>query len=161
MTLVTVIAFDPGGSTGWAMWRAEKLVNDKGLPEYYNEVTNSGCFDEQDHHEKIVDLLELQRTEVYHVITEAFLDRPGRNTSTELISRDYIGVMHLWCKQNDQPLHQQSAVMAKKFITDQKLRKMGFWSTNKHSRDALRHMLFYMINTMQMHHLVETWKELA
>lgn len=161
MTLVTVLAFDPGGHTGWAMWRAEKLVNDKGVPEYYNEFTNSGCFEDKNHHEKIVALIELQRTEVFHLVTESFLDRPGRNTSTELISRDYIGAMSLWSQQHNVRLIQQNAAVAKGFITDKKLKAMGHWSPNKHSRDAMRHMFFFMINNLQMTHLVESWKELA
>ncbi len=160
MTLVTVLAFDPGGHTGWAMWRAEKLVNNDGVPEYYNIVSNAGCFEEKSHHEKIVNLIELMRTEVFHLITESFLDRPSKATSTELIARDYIGVMDLWSQQNNVHLHKQTSAMAKAFITDPKLKAMGIWSTNKHSRDALRHMYFYMINSMQMTLLVESWKNL-
>lgn len=161
MTMVTVLAFDPGGHTGWAMWRAEKLVNDKGVPEYYNEFTNSGCFEEKDHHEKLIALIELQRTEVFHLITEAFLDRPGRQVATELIARDYIGAMSLWCQQNDCRLIKQNAATAKGFISDKKLKAMGYWSPNRHSRDAMRHMLYYMITNLQMTHLVESWKGLV
>jgi predicted 2-oxoglutarate/Fe(II)-dependent dioxygenase YbiX len=161
MTIVTVLAFDPGGSTGWAMWQAEKILNPEGKPEYFNEYTNSGCFDDKDHHEKIIALIELQRTEVFHLITEAFLNRPEKATASELISRDYIGVMTLWAKQNDVRLIQQSSAMAKTFINDKKLKAMGYWSTNKHARDAYRHMLFFMINNLQMTHLVDSWKELA
>lgn len=161
MTLVTVLALDPGGSTGWAMWRAEKLVNAEGIAEYYNEFTTSGCFTDPDHHETLIALIELQRTEVFHLITESFINRPEKATQSELISRDYIGAMTLWCKQNDVRLHQQSSALAKTFVTDKKLKAMGYWSTNKHSRDALRHMLFYMINTLQMTHLVESWKTLT
>lgn len=163
MSVVTVLAFDPGGTTGWAAWRGDKIVNPDGIPEYFNEQWWSGEIGPEPHHMKVVELCELMRTEVFHLVTESFEFRQGttKRTGLDLSSKEYIGVMTLWCDQNGVQLHQQTAALGKGFITDRKLKAMNLYDTGmKHARDAKRHLLYYMINNMQMVHLVESWKDL-
>lgn len=55
----------------------------------------------------------------------------------------------------------QTAGIAKPFITDEKLKIMGLWvPSKKHARDALRHLLTYMIQKERRVDLIESWKNL-
>jgi hypothetical protein len=161
MSTMTVIAFDPGGTTGWASYQATKILNDEGVAEYYDIKWNFGTLGPDRHHQQLTDLLELSETDIYHVVCESFDDRPEKQSATEMISRDYIGVISLWGQQSKHPIHMQTASMAKGFVTDKKLKVMDLWSLSKHSRDATRHLILYMVTNLQMTWLVHPWKELT
>ena len=161
MGTLTVLAFDPGGTTGWAMYQATKIINPEGEPEYFDEVWSFGELGPGRHHKDIDYMLDMQRTEIYHVVTESFDNRPEKTTASELISRDYIGVMSLWGQRNHHPVHQQTSSMAKGFVDDKKLKVMNLWSSSKHSRDATRHLILYMVTQLQMTKLVNSWEQLT
>lgn len=162
MSQLTVLAFDPGGTTGWARYKADKIVSPDGVAEYFNEKWEFGHL-EGDHHSKLVFLIEFSRTEIFHLVTESFEFRQGttRRTGLDLSSKEYIGVMKHWCQENDVKLNQQTAALAKVFVTDKKLKAMDLWSKNKHSRDAARHLIFYMVNRLGMKHLISSWEGLS
>jgi hypothetical protein len=94
-------------------------------------------------------------------VTESFEFRQGKQRAgIELVSREYIGVVQLWCDNNEQILHQQTAALGKGFVNDPKLKALNLWSSSKHSRDATRHAIFYMVNRLRMTHLINAWKDM-
>lgn len=63
--------------------------------------------------------------------------REGSNLAIEL-----VGVTRFLAKQSGKPLEEQSPADAKNFVTDEKLRRIGWYVAGPdHARDALRHVL--------------------
>lgn len=142
-----IIALDPGGTTGWAAYTAERMEAEKGKYEYYAEKFTCGQIDAQEHHLQLYNMLGLMQTQVYHVVTESFEYRNRARPGLELISREYIGVTKLFCADRQVTFHKQTAAMGKGFVKDENIKKLGLWSPGfKHAMDAYRHLLYYMIN---------------
>lgn len=150
-----VLAFDPGGATGWA----HVIYN--GEWEIY-----SGTYWKEEHHQEIVKDINFAFTsdEPLTVITESFEFRQtpesaNKRRGLELVSREYIGVMKLVCQNTNTPLIQQMPAHAKRFMTDEKLERVGYLTRplheHRHEHDALRHLFFYLISTKK----VQYWRD--
>lgn len=164
-----VIALDPGGTTGWDTYSATRMVTPDGTVEWYDEEWRCGQLGPGDHHDQLYALLEDQHVQHYAVVCESFEFRQGKQRDNlNLISREYIGIVKMFAKERNVPLHMQSAGMAKGFVPDKgpmrnkKLRVMGLWVPGKkHAMDARRHLVFYLVNKEHRYDLVESWKELT
>lgn len=153
-----LLVFDPGGATGWAYYQ----IWYDGL----HSIT-SGTFWQEEHHDTIRDIIELNaglKNVPLTVITESFEfrqtpDSAKKRRGLELVSREYIGVMKLVCKDNNIKLVQQMPAHALSFMTDERLEKMGHLCTplhdRRHENDALRHLFFYLIQTLK----VPEWRD--
>jgi hypothetical protein len=153
--MLTIVAFDPGGATGYAVYR--------GWDDPAVEKFSCGTFTGPSHHALLYTHLgSLRRTNnlrtstsftnEMHVVTESFEYRNQSRAGLELISRDYIGVIELFCQHNSLELHRQTASMGKGFVKDIHLKRLGLWSSGKeerHAMDAYRHLLYYMIHTLK------------
>lgn len=180
---------DPGGTTGWATYTADHMVDPThvdgdspsvGMHEFYNEKWACGQIGPEEHHYKLDRLLSHMHTQEFVVVCESFefrnLDRRDRN-NINLMSREYIGVVKRWHQAlepegyngPDVKLVLQTASLAKSFIPDsgpqanKKIREAGLWYPNqKHAMDATRHLLWYLVNREQRMDLVERfWKPKA
>jgi hypothetical protein len=167
-----VMALDPGGTTGWATYTAERMPAVDGPEEYLKEEWACGQLGPDEHHGALFDLLGLQQTAEFHVVCESFefrnTDRRHRD-SLNLMSREYIGVAKLFYHQRMAPadfqqLRFQTAGKAKGFIPDsgpmanKKIKDAGLWYPNqKHAMDAMRHLLYYLTNVEGRMDLVERW----
>lgn len=128
-----ILALDPGGTTGWTSY------DDDGgkVPAW-----GWGQLEEEDHHVQLYDLLDRQQPDV--VVCERFTYRPHLPHAV-LISRDYIGVATLWCKQNGVEIVMQMPAHAKGLWDDKKLKAVNLYQVNKrHANDATRHLLYYL-----------------
>jgi hypothetical protein len=156
----TVIAFDPGGTTGWA-----KAEWDEARTKW-----SSGQMGPHEHHLELWSML----VELYlaaqvdgiqlHVVTESFEFRQGTvgRTGLDLHSKEYIGVMKLFAELHGRTLWEQTASTGKGFVSDAKLKASGLWIVGQqHARDANRHLLYYMINKLGRRDLVKPWRSLA
>lgn len=150
----TVLAFDPGGTTGWALFRADEMQNpDTGELEYYNWDFSCGQLSANEHHLILDNFLALQQTEKTIVVFEAFEYRNQSRAGLNLMSREYIGVIKRFCQERGIQHYKVNASMAKGFVRDVHLKKLGLWySANKHAMDANRHLINFLING-------EGWKE--
>lgn len=99
------------------------------------------------------------------IICESFEFRQnyGRD-KVELISREYIGVVDLYCQMTKTRLVMQSASQGKHFMPNDKLETMGILVTpahaNRHKNDALRHLVRYQIVNMGIRSpLTDNWLE--
>lgn len=155
-----IIAFDPGGTTGWASYSAFAIddVNGNGTRTYHNETWAQGQLGPEEHHGQLNALLELQRVKDYTLVSESFEFRNRARDGLELISREYIGVIKLFAEEEEVSLYMQTAAQGKGFITDRKIKAAGLWHPGwKHAMDATRHLLFHMVNKQRRMDLVERW----
>lgn len=170
MTTFTALALDPGGTTGWAMYRATKMItppddavdmrNPKPadwydyLYEWYNEEWRVGHLEGSDHADDLLTLLELNHTADYHIVVERFTPRPGKVGAQLEVAPRYITICEMFAKErSSELLHQkvdlvlQNVGQAKPFVKDRNIKKLGLWSPGqKHAMDAMRHLLFYLVN---------------
>ena len=165
-----VIALDPGGTTGWAMWQDTKFPGTfEGRDEKVWEHFTCGQIGPEEHHEELYELLERMQTHKFIVICESFEFRQSDNhrEGTVLISREYIGVAKLFTKRRgglNLQVHyvSQSPSQAKGFVSDEKLKAMGLYVPGqRHARDALKHLVYYLVNKKHMHQLIKPWQQLT
>jgi hypothetical protein len=144
----TVIALDPGGSTGWALYQAQLLVTPGGTPEWYDEKWLSGTLNQPDHHRTLYGLLEQHHTQQYHVVVESFEYRNKSRPGLELVSKEYIGVAKLFCQDRKVPYYSQTASQGKGLVKDYNLRNLGLWfggRESRHAMDAARHLVYWLV----------------
>lgn len=137
-----LMSFDPGGSTGWAYYRRDK------------HSFHWGVLDNDDHYTTLWNLLHNAQPDL--VVCEEFTSlHPMHNKGVELISRNYIGVIELYCRLNTVPLY-MSALANKQFWDNTKLKKVSLDPGVSHSRDAMRHLLAFLTFKEENH----TWLNL-
>jgi hypothetical protein len=150
-----VIGIDPGGTTGWAVYSAYRILVDKKYV-YTNEHWTCGQLGPEKHHQALEQLLGLQRVETYVVVTERFTDRI-KQTAVNLMAREYIGVVEKYCQEEGVELVMQSSSQAKGFTRPPNLKRLGLYVyTKKHAMDAYKHVLWYLINGRPKR---DTWLE--
>ncbi len=128
-----VMALDPGGDTGFAQYNT------------YTDHWLIGTLDEDNHHLSLWKLLNDTSPDV--VICERFVYQrrdPTQGVSLELISRNYIGVIELWCQMRKVELVMQNVSDAKRMWTNANLKKLGLYTSITHQQDAVRHALLYI-----------------
>lgn len=135
-TDTTILAFDPGGTTGWCRATYSpatgKIYNQK-----FGQITGTA------HHRGIGALIEENLFEFPHlmVVTEDY--RPEFGQAQKYVALEYIGTMRYVCQRQMISFERQNRD-AKEFWTSDKLRKAGFWAKSmEHARDAARHWLAY------------------
>jgi hypothetical protein len=135
-----IIAFDPGGTTGVAIYDTDTE----------REWTRFEL-GPKEHHAALWALL----AEEVHIVYETF-DYQRRDVefgvSLELISREYIGIIKLHREYLEEggvyvELHPQKPAQ-RMFWTDEKLKKLGLWVSSEHERDATRHLLYHLCFTL-------------
>lgn len=148
-TLLPVISLDPGGTTGVAYF------NPKKLSIWCGQING-------EHHlslyEELVDFYGMSLGEGgLEIVCESFEFRQHRGTfdqdKIDLSSKEYIGVVRMFCQIYDKPVYFQSASVAKGFVPDAKLEMLGWYSLTKgmpHARDALRHLIYHLIVTKKI-----------
>ena len=123
-----IMSFDPGGTTGVAVWGDEYCGTweTRGLRPIYADL--SGYKPDQ-------------------VVIESFTYQ--RRDKVDLTPVEVIGVIKLWCEIHEIPYKVQSPATGKSFWTDKKLKQIGMYEASKgHAMDALRHLLYYFSFTM-------------
>lgn len=128
-----IVAFDPGETTGlaWLKPGSERLVSDE--------------IRQRNHHLYLYDtVLNAMKPDL--VVCESFDHR--RLLNANLIAREYIGVIALWCQQTGTPLVMQSPSQPKKFWAMDKLKSLNVYNEKMpHANDAMRHLLHYLVFT--------------
>lgn len=141
-----VIAFDPGGTTGWASYTAMKKEGVK--PQFWESFWDCGQLgqDKEKHGYFLRKLLNEQELEDTVIVCERFNDRQSEH-AVDLVSREYIGVIETWCQEFHVPLIMQMPSYAKGFVKDDNLRKAGVWSPRqKHAMDGYRHLIAFLVH---------------
>jgi hypothetical protein len=178
-----IVSFDPGGTTGWAMFDNEG---------HSVARFTSGQLGPQMHHQDLWDLLrELHHVngapgtwcEDFRIVSESFEFRNNNKDrerdNIELISREYIGVIRLYgAMHNLKHLAFQTAAQGKirerqyknksgSFVQPRHLKNLGLWMDGTgHAMDAYGHLLYHVIhagfpeyNDLRLYLLRKAWHE--
>lgn len=143
MSKTTIVAFDPGGTTGIF----EVSINSAG--ESRGSALQLGP---EPHHIALLDHLDRLNGDCDKLIVvfETFEYRNTSRVGLVLDSVEYIGLIKTWCQQNDVQCFAQSPSMAKGFASDKILKEIGIYSTNfRHANDAARHMVYFIVNNKE------------
>jgi len=136
-----LLSLDPGNTTGWAVFNAER-----------HELLQAGA-------DKLT-LYQLYKmiasTIPDEIVYESF--RLYASKSDTMINNDFypsqlIGVIKLYAEQFQVPIITQSAAKGKAIWKDDKLIKFGYSHNIIHARDAIRHGLTYL----ETHRTLEGW----
>jgi hypothetical protein len=130
-----VLAFDPGGTTGWAQAILPGPIKDVELSDI---ILSTGEFGPEPHHRWVYglvgDFFHDMRDCPLEVVSEPFHYRQnivgegeGFRGKVELISAEYIGVIKLACAQLGLTHYDRfTPGEAKRYVTDQKLELLGW-----------------------------------
>jgi len=174
-----VLAFDPGGTTGWAqaILPAHMIVATE-LVRLDDIELRTGEFGPDLHHNNLY--IHIQHTAYEpedgnvpwpEVVSEPFHYRQNIveqgekfRGKVELISAEYIGVIRLACQQLGLEYYDRfTPGEAKKYVSDKKLELLGWLQTPKypkrHQNDALRQLVKYLIVKKKIQHPITTsWR---
>jgi len=148
-----IFSADPGGTTGCATAEWNGLDGEE-LISLDQIKFNRWEMGPHDHHVELWHTLSLEQyTEIvwesFEFRQHYFKDEDGNpiaKMKVELISREYIGILRLFCDSTGTPAHHRTASSAKRFIDDEKIKQVGLWIPGStHKMDATRHLLRYMV----------------
>jgi hypothetical protein len=130
---MNIIAFDPGKTTGWSrLWEGEFEAGELSWLDavrYYHQLCN----------EKLVYFETVVES---FIITAETMKKTRQNWSLESIgAMRYLNEIY-----HPGDFHLQSPAEAKAFATNDKLKKMGWYTVGQdHARDASRHLLVFAV----------------
>lgn len=131
-----LLCLDPGHTTGWAVF-------ENGL------LTASGQAATMDKGWSEIDNLfnDVQPTMVIYENYRVYAHKLERHSNSEVYTLRLIGVIEYLCDVKfGIPQYNQMAHQAKGFVTDEKLKKWGFYKrAEKHARDAMRHGCYFLL----------------
>lgn len=123
-----LVAIDPGGTYGVAIARIDVTLVD--VEAYEAQPYDALC------------QLEVMLGVVERVFCESFIPRPGIRTN-QPEALEGIGALRFICTKAGVPFELQSPADAKRFSTNDKLKRLGWYKPTRggHANDALRHLL--------------------
>jgi hypothetical protein len=129
-----IVAFDPGGTTGWASFQKPNTRDGY----HCGQIKIDRVWAKLDEAKLAAHMLEAPLTVVYERFN--FIPKP----KVVLTPVEVIGIIKEWCRQNSiRPIPQQPS--QRKWYTDERLKGMGVWHPGlPHAMDAMRHLLFYL-----------------
>lgn len=149
-----LLCLDPGETTGWSLFERGKLT-------YYGQI-ETVTMDKQPAWHGLSKLF--YETDPTHVVCEdyrVYAHKLERHSNSSVVTLRLIGGIDFICRNTfgatnelgpyiaeGIPLTYQMATQAKGFVTDDRLKSWDFWKPGmRHSRDAIRHGLYFLIVT--------------
>lgn len=128
--MTDVIAFDPGGTTGWARRTGTGLFV-SGQGDWYSVLHTT--------HET----LQMEATPI--IVCEDFIfTNQTLKKTRQTYSTEGIGVLRYLAQRYGREFVLQTPAAAKTFSTDAKLKRIGWHVPGQnHANDAARHLLLY------------------
>lgn len=139
--MTKIVSFDPGGTTGVAIWEDGKWNRCSLGPKEHHYELWQFLIRHGDADTWVYETFNYQRRDI------------TKGVSLELISREYIGIIKLaftrcashWGGKTSELIPQSPP--QRMFWTDDKLRELDLWVSSEHERDATRHLLYYLTFT--------------
>lgn len=131
-----LLALDPGHTTGWAVFEG-------GEPTASGQVAT-----EAEGWECIYRLFQdTNPTMVVYENYRIYAHKLARHSNSEVYTLRLIGAIEFICEVLCKiPYYNRMAQEAKGFVTDEKLKKWGYYKTGeKHARDAIRHGCYFLL----------------
>lgn len=178
-----VLAFDPGGTTGWVHATLPQWVLDDVNDPFHITMKDIGLHTGElgpgPHHEELFEFIGSRHRMGYEtpleIVFEPFHFRQhletkygkmhGPRHKVELISCEYIGIIKLACAQLGLEYYDRFVPgEAKAYCPNAKLDKLGWLQTPvtpmRHRNDALRQLVKYLIVKKKVRHpLTTAWRE--
>jgi hypothetical protein len=137
----TVLSLDPGETTGYALFETTPTSANM---VYFGQVKTWEL-------DKAIiaftHLLDTYKPNI--VVFEAYRIyewKTDQHTNSEVPTLQVIGCLKTLCIQRSIPFTDQSAQVAKQFVTDEKLTAWNFYHAGvRHARDAIRHGAYYLL----------------
>lgn len=169
-----VLAIDPGGTTGLV----HAFYNDYGpqpaiAPALDDFNITTHYLGPREHHSELYNYIIQQNHRhlsgeilaPMEIVSEQFdFRQSNQRDKLILISREYIGIAKLIASQLALTYYEQSASMAKSFVSDDKLDRLGLLlkpastKPNKDMNDALRHLIRFLVVTKRVRRpIVDKW----
>ena len=134
---VSLLAFDPGHTTGWAAFTGFELKASGQINTEDIDLATQAIQELIDEHKPSIIVLEEYR--IYRWRTQ-------HHAGSDLPTARVIGCMETLAYVQHIDLYKQPAQLAKGFCKDAKLRAWGVYKQGeKHARDAIRHGIYFMI----------------
>lgn len=134
----TLITIDPGETTGWSMWKNQRLWK-------CGQISTSTVAISILYLSEFIDLhRDVEGT--YYVIEEyrVYGNKTDDHAQSTMHTSRLIGALECLLVQKGIKYHTRMAVFAKKWATDEKLKDWGFYSRGeRHARDAIRHGCYF------------------
>lgn len=128
----TLLAIDPGGTTGYAIFRDL-------------ELTKTGqCIGTHTNMRKLIEIVEpdVVVCEDYLIYAWAMKTHKWSRVPTLRL----IGGIEFKCEELGLPLHFENAQPVKGFVTDKRLKEWNYYKEGlPHARDSIRHGCYYLI----------------
>ena len=136
--LLTVLAFDPGGTTGYAHGSISEVKE--------QSVTNVVCGTFADWHypgglEELI--LKVKPDVIVYEIFALYAHKAAAQAWKTFVEIEAIGVIKYLGEKHDIPVIGQTPAEGKHFWNDEKLKRVGLYAPITHERDAIRHLLYY------------------
>lgn len=132
-----IIAVDPGGTTGYCSWSDE----DEGEPEFSagQEASRNG----------FIDMVQRRAMWTDVIVCEDFrITMQTAKKSAQPDALKIIGALDYLAWKYGAKFVLQTPADAKRFGTDVRLRKAGFWTPGRrHANDAARHLFLHLCKT--------------
>ncbi len=125
-----IIAIDPGKMTGWARLTTP-IHFSSGEEPLYNTL------------HFIHEMMKQDQKPV--IVCEDFIfTKETLKKSRQLYSTEGLGALRFLCEEYECDFHIQTPAAAKRFSSDDKLKKIGWYQPGKvHANDAARHLLLH------------------
>ncbi len=128
----SIAVFDPGGTTGYALWNTSLYADGRSDVRFYEQTDRFMLY-------------EWVRAVTPNIIVcENFIPRPGA-LSFQPEALRIIGYLEGWAEENGAEFVLQTPAQAKSFGTAAKLKAVGWWPKGLgHAQDAAKHLLVYL-----------------
>lgn len=128
----TIMAFDPGITTGYA-------IGEVVIGRFQFRSSGQNKFSRSD----LWGMLSSINPEF--VVTESFEFRRGARDNLVLDSRNVMGVLELWCQTNNKHYRSQTASTGKGYFDNDRLKELKVYRVScPHANDATRHLLHWI-----------------
>lgn len=159
----TLVCFDPGETTGLAIFRNGQLdetsqLTTKTVDEGTEAVEQLFC--SLKFHPNRYNVMTAFRPHNVRVVMEDYKVygwKTDQHAWAALHTPKFIGAIIALCTIHGIPYHLQMAQQAKQFCTDDKLKGWGYYDKGmRHARDAVRHGCYYTLFNEEDHDTSET-----
>lgn len=135
-----LVAVDPGGTTGVAMYRSG------GLPRYEHNFTSGQVEGRAEFMDTFDEMVEMGVPLI--VVCESYTITGATAQKSQQYDALYlIGALEHVCRKLGFPFELQTPAQAKSFSTDEKLQAIGWYAPGQgHANDAARHALRFAVS---------------
>lgn len=142
-----IFALDPGERTGWAWMHDFELIDSGEIQTGTVGLTWSNVTDRYSH---IINQVDLQKDEKIHLAVEdyrVYKQKAESHINSNVHTVKVLGLIEFFAWSQQLPIRLRMAEHAKTFVTDERLKRWGFWQRGeRHARDAVRHACLYAVD---------------